>query len=84
MAYGINELVITYLMIFQVPFHELTQASQLLCEALFIRAKYMALSLQSFCPTTARCIEKANDDYNVHDFFEKHDATGTWYNKPRG
>ena len=44
----------------------------------------MALSLQHFCATTARCIQKANDDYCLEDYFEKHSSTETWYNKKRG
>jgi len=66
-----------------VPIHELMQASKLLCEALFIRSKYMALSLQHFCPTTARCIQNANDDYCLEEYFEEHSSSKTWFNKKR-
>ena len=62
----------------KVPVDELKQASQLLCEALFIRAKYMALSMQSFCPTTAKCIQEVSKDYNLSSFYEKHGDT--WLN----
>eukprot|EP00794_Sanderia_malayensis_P011005 gene11005-12168_t len=65
-----------------VPAHELNQASQLLCEALYIRAKYMALSVQNFCPTTARCIEKANSDYTLSDYFNIK-TKANWFNKDR-
>ena len=41
-------------------------------EALFIRAKYMALSLQSFCPTTARKLKTVHDDYDVEAHFTLH------------
>ena len=44
----------------------------------------MALSLQHFCPTTARCIQNANDDYCLEDYFEKHASSKTWFNKKRG
>ena len=51
---------------------ELQQAAKLLVEALFIRAKYMALSLQSFCPTTARKLKTVHDDYDVEAHFTLH------------
>eukprot|EP00795_Rhopilema_esculentum_P016443 gene16443-7856_t len=54
-----------------VPTDELRQASQLLCEALFIRAKYMALSMQNFCPTTAKCIQEVSKDYNLSSLLDK-------------
>jgi len=48
-----------------VPVDELNQAAQLLCEALYIRAKYMALSLQSFNPTAASSLETVNEEYKL-------------------
>ena len=51
---------------------ELQQAAKLLVEALFIRAKYMALSLQSFCHTTARKLKTVHDDYDVEAHFTLH------------
>ena len=47
---------------------ELQQAAKLLVEALFIRSKYMALSMQSFCTTTARKLKTVHADFDV----EKH------------
>ena len=47
---------------------ELQQAAKLLVEALFIRSKYMALSMQSFCTTTARKLKTVHTDFDV----EKH------------
>lgn len=53
-------------------------------EALFIRAKYMALSLQSFCSTTADAMREVNDDYKLERFLSEREmsteniATGNW------
>ena len=55
--------------VFQVSIDELQQAAKLLVEALFIRAKYMALSLQSFCPTTAKKLKTVHKDYDVEAHF---------------
>ena len=52
-----------------IPREELNQAAKLLCEALHIRAKYMALSLQSFNPTTARSLQTVNNDQNLEQFY---------------
>ncbi|XP_067017602.1 AMP deaminase 2-like isoform X2 [Acropora muricata] len=52
-----------------VSIDELQQAAKLLVEALFIRAKYMALSLQSFCPTTAKKLKTVHKDYDVEAHF---------------
>ena len=54
---------------FQVSSDELKQAAELLLEALFIRAKYMALSMQSFCPTTAHKMKTVHSDYDVNTQF---------------
>lgn len=43
---------------FQVPFTDLLDAAKSVVRALFIREKYMALSLQSFCPTTRRYLQQ--------------------------
>ena len=43
---------------------ELQQAAKLLVEALFIRSKYMTLSMQSFCPTTARKLKTVHSDFD--------------------
>ncbi|KAJ1137806.1 hypothetical protein NDU88_004202 [Pleurodeles waltl] len=41
-----------------VPFIDLLDAAKSVVKALFIREKYMALSLQSFCKTTARYLQE--------------------------
>lgn len=41
-----------------VPFTDLLDAAKSVVRALFIREKYMALSLQSFCPTTRRYLQQ--------------------------
>ena len=48
---------------------ELQQAAKLLVEALFIRSKYMALSMQSFCPTTARKLKTVHADFDVDSHY---------------
>lgn len=62
---------IVYICSNQVPVEELNQAAQLLCEALYIRAKYMALSLQSFNPITAQSLETVNEEYNLKNFYNR-------------
>ncbi|XP_036199742.1 AMP deaminase 2 isoform X1 [Myotis myotis] len=42
----------------QVPFTDLLDAAKSVVRALFIREKYMALALQSFCPTTRRHLQQ--------------------------
>lgn len=42
----------------QVPFTDLLDAAKSVVRALFIREKYMALSLQSFCATTRRHLQQ--------------------------
>lgn len=42
----------------QVPFTDLLDAAKSVVRALFIREKYMALSLQSFCTTTRRYLQQ--------------------------
>ena len=44
---------------------ELKQAAQLFAEALFIRAKYMSMSQQSFCTLTARALNTIHDGDKV-------------------
>uniref|UniRef100_A0A3Q4H338 AMP deaminase 2 n=1 Tax=Neolamprologus brichardi TaxID=32507 RepID=A0A3Q4H338_NEOBR len=41
-----------------VPFTDLLDAAKCVVKALFIRQKYMGLSLQSFCRTTARYLQE--------------------------
>lgn len=42
----------------QVPFTDLLDAAKSVVRALFIREKYMALSLQGFCTTTRRHLQQ--------------------------
>nr|XP_040049579.1 AMP deaminase 2 isoform X2 [Gasterosteus aculeatus aculeatus] len=44
-----------------VPFTDLLDAAKCVVKALFIRQKYMGLSLQSFCRTTARCLQELSE-----------------------
>ncbi|XP_027051415.1 AMP deaminase 2 [Pocillopora verrucosa] len=48
-----------------VSIDELQQAAKLLVEALFIRSKYMAMSMQSFCSTTARKLKTVHEDFDT-------------------
>ncbi|NWU14576.1 AMPD2 deaminase, partial [Cephalopterus ornatus] len=41
-----------------VPFTDLLDAAKSVVKALFVREKYMGLSLQSFCKTTARYLHE--------------------------
>uniref|UniRef100_A0A673M3X9 AMP deaminase n=1 Tax=Sinocyclocheilus rhinocerous TaxID=307959 RepID=A0A673M3X9_9TELE len=41
-----------------VPFTDLVDAAKCVVKALFIREKYMAVSLQTFCKTTARSLQE--------------------------
>ncbi|XP_046852479.1 AMP deaminase 2-like isoform X2 [Xenia sp. Carnegie-2017] len=54
-----------------VPLKDLQQASELLAEALHIRSKYMALSLQNFCPTTEALLKTVHNDYDIQQYLEK-------------
>ncbi|XP_034065368.1 AMP deaminase 2 isoform X1 [Gymnodraco acuticeps] len=44
-----------------VPFTDLLDAAKCVVKALFIRHKYMGLSLQSFCRTTARYLQELSE-----------------------
>ncbi|XP_063072054.1 AMP deaminase 2 isoform X4 [Engraulis encrasicolus] len=44
-----------------VPFTDLVDAAKCVVKALFIREKYMALSMQSFCMTTARSLQQLGE-----------------------
>ncbi|XP_031423176.1 AMP deaminase 2 isoform X1 [Clupea harengus] len=44
-----------------VPFTDLVDAAKCVVKALFIREKYMALSMQSFCKTTARTLQELGE-----------------------
>ncbi|XP_048408984.1 AMP deaminase 2-like isoform X4 [Stegostoma tigrinum] len=53
-----------------VPFTDLLDAAKCVVKSLFVREKYMALSLQSFCKTTKRFLEQLRDGQcqaNLHD-----------------
>ncbi|NWU73805.1 AMPD2 deaminase, partial [Pterocles burchelli] len=44
-----------------VPFTDLLDAAKSVVKALFLREKYMGLSLQSFCKTTARFLQELSE-----------------------
>lgn len=44
-----------------MPFTDLVDAAKSVVKALFIREKYMGLSLQSFCKTTARFLQDLSE-----------------------
>ncbi|NXE96694.1 AMPD2 deaminase, partial [Menura novaehollandiae] len=44
-----------------VPFTDLVDAAKSVVKALFLREKYMGLSLQSFCKTTARYLQELSE-----------------------
>lgn len=55
---------------YQVPFTDLLDAAKCVVKALFIREKYISLSMQSFCRTTARYLQELGDrplDINTYD-----------------
>ncbi|XP_061910152.1 AMP deaminase 2-like isoform X4 [Entelurus aequoreus] len=65
-----------------VPFTDLLDAAKCVVKALFIRQKYMGLSMQSFCTTTARYLQELSDrplDLNIYeeDIQEAAEATFT-------
>lgn len=54
----------------QVPFTDLVDAAKCVVKALFIREKYIALSLQTFCKTTTRSLQELNQrplDVSVYE-----------------
>lgn len=55
---GQRDQTLTAFPCLQVPFTDLLDAAKSVVRALFIREKYMALSLQSFCPTTRRYLQQ--------------------------
>ncbi|XP_051964800.1 AMP deaminase 2-like isoform X2 [Xyrauchen texanus] len=53
-----------------VPFTDLLDAAKCVVKALFIREKYISLSMQSFCRTTARYLQELGDsllDLNTYE-----------------
>uniref|UniRef100_A0A671TKS3 AMP deaminase n=1 Tax=Sparus aurata TaxID=8175 RepID=A0A671TKS3_SPAAU len=55
----------------QVPFTDLLDAAKCVVKALFIRQKYMGLSLQSFCRTTARYLQELSERPLDLDIYEE-------------
>nr|XP_057939328.1 AMP deaminase 2-like isoform X4 [Doryrhamphus excisus] len=55
----------------QVPFTDLLDAAKCVVKALFIRQKYMGLSLQSFCRTTARYLQELSERPLDLNFYEQ-------------
>lgn len=62
----------------QVPFTDLLDAAKCVVKALFIRQKYMGLSLQSFCRTTSRYLQELSERPLDLDIYEEEiqEATG--------
>nr|XP_057939260.1 AMP deaminase 2-like isoform X3 [Doryrhamphus excisus] len=54
-----------------VPFTDLLDAAKCVVKALFIRQKYMGLSLQSFCRTTARYLQELSERPLDLNFYEQ-------------
>lgn len=55
----------------KVPFTDLLDAAKCVVKALFIRQKYMGLSLQSFCRTTARYLQELSERPLDLDIYEE-------------
>ena len=55
----------------QVPFTDLLDAAKCVVKALFIRQKYMGLSLQSFCSTTSRYLQELSERPLNLDIYEE-------------
>uniref|UniRef100_A0AAQ6AQ14 AMP deaminase n=1 Tax=Amphiprion ocellaris TaxID=80972 RepID=A0AAQ6AQ14_AMPOC len=53
-----------------VPFTDLLDAAKCVVKALFIREKYMGLSMQSFCRTTARYLQELSERPLDLDIYE--------------
>ncbi|XP_075332705.1 AMP deaminase 2 isoform X2 [Odontesthes bonariensis] len=54
-----------------VPFIDLLDAAKCVVKALFIRQKYMGLSMQSFCRTTARYLQELSERPLDLDIYEE-------------
>ncbi|XP_061592290.1 AMP deaminase 2 isoform X2 [Cololabis saira] len=54
-----------------VPFTDLLDAAKCVVKALFIRQKYMGLSLQTFCRTTARYLQELSERPLDLDIYEE-------------
>lgn len=57
--------------LYKVPFTDLLDAAKCVVKALFIREKYMGLSLQSFCRTTARYLQELSERPLDLDIYEE-------------
>lgn len=77
-----------YYCFLQVPFTDLLDAAKCVVKALFIRQKYMGLSMQSFCRTTARYLQELSerplylDTYEEEEEFAEvteYSATAGWH-----
>lgn len=55
----------------KVPFTDLLDAAKCVVKALFIRQKYMGLSLQSFYRTTARYLQELSEKPLYLDIYEE-------------
>lgn len=55
----------------QVPFTDLLDAAKCVVKALFIRQKYMGVSLQSFCRTTSRYLQELSERPLDLDIYEE-------------
>lgn len=55
----------------KVPFTDLLDAAKCVVKALFIRQKYMGLSLQSFCRTTSRYLQELSERPLDLDIYEE-------------
>lgn len=60
-----------FLSFIKVPFTDLLDAAKCVVKALFIRQKYMGLSLQSFCRTTARYLQELSERPLDLDIYEE-------------
>uniref|UniRef100_A0A3Q2FVD4 AMP deaminase n=1 Tax=Cyprinodon variegatus TaxID=28743 RepID=A0A3Q2FVD4_CYPVA len=58
-----------------VPFTDLLDAAKCVVKALFIRQKYMGLSMQSFCRTTARYLQELSERPLYLDTYEEEEDT---------
>ncbi len=67
----LSSLLLSYCSSIKVPFTDLLDAAKCVVKALFIRQKYMGLSLQSFCRTTARYLQELSERPLDLDIYEE-------------
>uniref|UniRef100_H3A0A9 AMP deaminase n=1 Tax=Latimeria chalumnae TaxID=7897 RepID=H3A0A9_LATCH len=65
-----------------VPFTDLLDAAKCIVKALFIRDKYMALSMQSFCKTTTRFLYELGNTPPESNLYEDPPETPVAYDAP--